>query len=87
VDVRPGSVHEYAIELSPISTVIRAGHRIKLSISCLDHAHWPPPDPELGTGHQPWHVCRNETVTHTVLHDRTHPSRVLLPFIPRATST
>jgi predicted acyl esterase len=77
----PGEVYEYRIELSPVSTVIRAGHRVKLSISCLDHAGWPPVDPELGTGHQPWHVCRNETVTHRVFHDRERPSRLLLPFV------
>ncbi|MEA2418279.1 MAG: uncharacterized protein QOE60_485 [Thermoleophilaceae bacterium] len=79
--VVPGEIEQYRIELSPLSTVIRAGHRIKLSISCMDHAHWPPIDPELGTGHQPWHVCRNETVSHTVFHDAGRPSHVLLPFV------
>jgi predicted acyl esterase len=77
----PGEIYEYRIELSPLSTVIRAANRIKLSISCLDHAGWPPVDPELGTGHQPWHVCRGETVTHTIFHDRQRPSRLLLPVI------
>jgi predicted acyl esterase len=81
-DIVPGVVYEYAIELSPLSTVIRAGHRLGVSISCLDHLYWPPPDPELGTGHQPWHVARHETVTHTVFHDLERPSRLLLPVIP-----
>jgi putative CocE/NonD family hydrolase len=82
-DVAPGEVYEYRIELSPMSTVIAAGHRLKLSISCLDHARWPPVDPELGTMHQPWHVCRNETVSHSIFHDRRYRSRVLLPYIKR----
>jgi len=77
-----GEIVEYRIELSPMSSVLRAGHRLKLSISALDHAHWPPVDPELGTGHQPWHVCRNATVTHRIAHDRAHPSRLLVPFVP-----
>lgn len=82
-DVTPGEVYEYRIELSPMSTVIAVGHRLKLSISCLDHAAWPPIDPELGTGHQPWHICRNETVSHSLFHDRRYRSRVLVPFIRR----
>jgi putative CocE/NonD family hydrolase len=79
--VEPGQVYEYRIELSPLASVFGPGHRIKLSISCMDHAHWPPPDPELGTGHQPWHLCRKATVAHTIFHDRDRPSRVLLPFV------
>jgi uncharacterized protein len=77
-----GEVVEYRIELSPMASVVRAGHRLKLSISAMDHAFWPPIDPELGTGHQPWHVCRNATVTHKIAHDRTHRSRLLVPFVP-----
>jgi predicted acyl esterase len=74
-------VHEYRIELSPMSTIVARGHRLKLSISCLDHAGWPPIDPELGTMHQPWHIGRNATVTHSIFHDPQQPSRVLLPFV------
>lgn len=79
--VPAGEVVEYRIELSPMASVIPAGHRLKLSISALDHAGWPPIDPELGAGHQPWHVCRNATVTHRIAHDRGHPSRLLVPFV------
>lgn len=79
--VEPGRTYEYRIELSPLATVFAAGHRIKLSISCLDHPMWPPPDLELGHDHQPWHLCRRATVTHTILHDRRHRSRLLLPFV------
>ena len=79
--VEPDRVYEYRIELSPLASVFAPGHRIKLSISCMDHAHWPPPDPELGIGHQPWHVCRKATVTHTIFHDRERPSRLLLPYV------
>ena len=79
--VEPGRVYEYRIELSPLASVFGAGHRIKLSISCLDHTAWPPRDPELGSDHQPWHLCRRATVTHTIFHDDGHPSRLLLPFV------
>jgi putative CocE/NonD family hydrolase len=79
--VEPGRIYEYRIELSPLASVFAAGHRIKLSLSCLDHAMWPPPDLELGHDHQPWHLCRKATVTHTIFHDRDNPSRLLLPFV------
>jgi predicted acyl esterase len=61
--------------------VFAAGHRLKLSISCLDHAMYPPADMELGHDHQPWHLCRRETVTHTIFHDAERPSRLLLPIL------
>jgi hypothetical protein len=83
VPVPVDEIVEYRIELSPMASVLRAGHRLKLAISAMDHAGWPPIDPELGTGHQPWHVCRNATVTHRIAHDRRHPSRLLVPFAPR----
>jgi putative CocE/NonD family hydrolase len=80
--VEPGRVYEYRIELSPLANVFAAGHRIKLSISCLDHAMWPPRDLELGNDHQPWHLCRKATVTHRIFHDADRPSRLLLPVVP-----
>jgi predicted acyl esterase len=82
VPVPPGEIIEYAIELSPLANVFRPGHRIRLSITCLDHLRHPPPDLELGAGHLPWHVCRNATVTHHVHHGPTTPSHLLLPVIP-----
>lgn len=85
VDAEPGKVYEYAIELSPVANVFRRGHRIVLSISCQDHAQWPPADPEIGgRGHLPWHVCSSSVVTHRVHHGPAHPSRLILPIIPQA---
>jgi predicted acyl esterase len=79
--VEPGRVLEYRIELSPLASVFPRRHRIKLSISCMDHTMWPPRDLELGADHQPWHVCRNATVTHTIYMDPEHPSALLVPLI------
>jgi predicted acyl esterase len=79
--VVPGEISEYAIELAPIANVFRAGHRLRLSIHALDHAHWPPADLELGAGHVPWHVARNATVTHLIHHGPSLPSRLLLPVV------
>jgi hypothetical protein len=32
----------------------------------------------------PYHVCRSETVTHSVYHDAEHPSHLLLQVIPKS---
>jgi predicted acyl esterase len=80
--VPPGEVLEYAIELSPLSNVFGPGHRLRLSITALDHVYYPPFDVELGAGHLPWHICRNATVTHHIHHGPATPSRLLLPVIP-----
>ena len=79
--VEPGKVEEYRIELSPLASVFAEGHRIKLSISARDHSMWPPRDIELGADHQPWHVCRSETVSHTIHRAPEHPSALLLPLV------
>jgi uncharacterized protein len=79
--VEPGRIYEYRIELSPLANVFPVGARIKLSLSCLDHAMWPPRDLELGADHQPSHVCRKATVAHTIFHDADNLSRLLLPFV------
>jgi putative CocE/NonD family hydrolase len=84
VPVPPGQVIEYAIELSPLANVFLPGHRIRLSVTCLDHLRYPPFDLELGAGHLPWHICRNATVTHHIHHGPATPSHLLLPVIPAA---
>ena len=83
--VVPGEVTEYAIALSPMSNVFKAGHRIKLVISSMDHARARNYDlaPEsLGRTHAPWHLCSSMTTLHKVHHDLAHPSHLLLPIIP-----
>ena len=81
--VPPNEVVEYRIELSPTANVFAPGHRIKLSISCLDHP-LERSNPLLLPGHLPWHVCRAETVLHRVYHDLEYPSHLLLPVIPES---
>jgi hypothetical protein len=83
--VAPGEVIEYAIALSPMSNVFKAGHRIKLVISSMDHARARNYDlaPEsLGRTHAPWHLCSSRTTLHKIHHDSSHPSHLLLPVIP-----
>lgn len=82
--VPQGEIVRYDIELSPLANVFRAGHRIALSITSMDHRYWPPTELEIGgRSHMPWHVCSSSTVTHRVYHGPLHPSHLLVPVVPR----
>ncbi len=81
--VVPGEIVEYAIELSPIANVFRAGNRLRLSIHCLD-LQFRPSNPTIRASHIPWHFCNTETVVHRVFHDEQHPSHLLVPVIPHS---
>lgn len=76
----PGTPYLFRIQLWNISHVLRAGHRVRLHITSSDFPRW---DRNAGTGAP----TGTDTATHpadqTVLHDRAHPSHVLLPVIPR----
>lgn len=85
--VTPGQVYEYAIALAPISNVFKAGHRIKLVVSSMDHArarNYELAPESLGQTHSPWHLCSSKTTLHKIFHDPENPSHVLLPIIPSA---
>jgi uncharacterized protein len=82
--VEPGRVCEYAIALAPTSNVFKAGHRIKLVISSMDHARardYKLAPESLGRTHAPWHLCSARTTLHRIFHDPDHPSHLLLPII------
>jgi uncharacterized protein len=71
--VVPGEVNEYAIELYPMSNLFAKGHELVLAISSGDLP-----------GHQfSYHVMPGRTVSYRVHRDSVHPSRLLLPVIPR----
>ncbi|MBI3302751.1 MAG: hypothetical protein HYZ72_11855 [Deltaproteobacteria bacterium] len=63
----PGQIYPIRLELSCISHVFAAGHRVRLSIAGADWPlAWPPP---------------RRTVL-TLYHGATHPSQLVLPVIP-----
>jgi uncharacterized protein len=82
--VTPGEIVEYQIQILATANRFKAGHRICLEITTMDVP--------TGTGamtnveYIPYHVCRSETVTHSIYHDAKHPSHLLLPIIPDQTS-
>ncbi|MDP6174809.1 MAG: CocE/NonD family hydrolase, partial [Rhodospirillales bacterium] len=83
--VTPGEINEYAISLAPMSNIFKAGHRIKLVISSMDHArarNYELAPESLGRTHAPWHLGSSLTTLHKVFHDEENPSHLLLPVIP-----
>ncbi|MGY0063846.1 CocE/NonD family hydrolase [Streptomyces sp. LZ34] len=78
----PGAAYCYEISLWSTSTVFKAGHRIRLDISSSE---FPTYDLNPNTGERITHASTAKTVpaTQHIFHDELHPSRLILPVIPR----
>ena len=75
----PGEPTEYTIEVGNAGCCFLPGHRIKLHVSS---ALFPLYDRNLNTG-EPSATCNHCEIAHqTLLHDKTHPSCVMLPILP-----
>jgi predicted acyl esterase len=78
--VQPGEIVEYQIHILATANQFKAGHRICVDITSMDVP--------TGTGamtnveYIPYHICRSETVTHSVYHDAERASHLLVPVIP-----
>jgi putative CocE/NonD family hydrolase len=78
--IEPGRAYEYEIDLWATSNVFRAGHRIRLDVTSSNFPRW---DRNPNTGHD-FGVDTELAVAHqTILHDREHPSYVVLPIVPQ----
>ena len=79
--MEPGKAYELTIKLYPTSNVFKRGHRIRVDISS---SNFPRFDVNPNTGEPLNEHRRLMTATNTVYHDKTHPSRIVLPVIPKA---
>ena len=76
----PGHPEEYTIELFDIGHSFEVGHRIRVEVAS-SAAPFINPNPNTGRDiatDTTWRVA-----TQTIYHDPEHPSRILLPVIPR----
>jgi putative CocE/NonD family hydrolase len=78
--IEPGKVYEYKIDLWSTSNVFLKGHRIRLEVSS---SNFPRFDRNLNTGKSAANDATFVKATNTVLHDREHPSALILPIVPR----
>jgi predicted acyl esterase len=72
--LKPGAVHEFAIEIWPVCNVFKAGHRIRLEIANSDSV--------IAANGRP-HVTIKAKATNTVHEGGSKPSRLVVPVIPR----
>jgi predicted acyl esterase len=66
------------------SNTFMPGHRIRLEISS---SNFPRFDRNLNTGEDPTTGTRMDVAKQTIYHSARYPSRLVLPVIPRGTSS
>ncbi len=76
----PGKVYEYTIDLWSTSNVFLKGHKIRLEVSS---SNFPRFDRNLNNGKDARNSAAFVKAENTVLHDREHPSALVLPVVPR----
>ena len=76
----PGKIYEYKIDMWSTSNVVLKGHRIRVEVSS---SNFPRFDRNLNTGTSAAEDATFVKATNTVLHDREHPSALVLPVVPR----
>jgi len=78
--LKPGKAYKDDIDLWFASSVIPAGHRLRVTVAS---ATFPKYDRNLNTGGDNERDTRYVVVRQRILPDREHPSFVRLPIIPR----
>jgi putative CocE/NonD family hydrolase len=76
--LEPGQPYAFHIDLWATSNVFKAGHRIRLQVTSSNFPRW---DRNPNTGHPFGQDAELRTARQTILHDREHPSHVLLPLV------
>ncbi len=76
----PGEPTEITIDLGATSNLFRTGHRIRLEVSSSNFPRFDRNPNTGGVFGQDGTVLR---ATQTILHDQSHPSRLLLPVVPQ----
>ena len=76
----PGEPTHFVIDLWATSNVFKAGHRIRLQVTSSNFPRW---DRNPNTGHPLGADGAGDlrVAEQTILHDRDHPSHVILPMI------
>jgi len=78
--LEPGRPYEFTIDLWATANVFRAGHRIRVDIASASFPRWNR-NPNTGA---PFAVDADmRPARQTILHDAAHPSRIVLPIVPR----
>jgi len=79
--IEPGRVYEYQIDCWNTCHVLKKGHRIRIEITS---SAFPAHDVNPNTGGSLGKTVGGVRATQRILHDSQHPSRVVLPVVPRS---
>jgi putative CocE/NonD family hydrolase len=79
--IEPGRPYEYAIDLWATSNVFQRGHQIGLQVTSSCFPRW---DRNPNTGHPLGADAALQVAQQEILHDREHPSHVVLPLVDAA---
>lgn len=77
--MQPGETYAIRVELLPTSNVFLAGHRLRLEVSS---SNYPQYDLNPNTGAEPGTARFYTPATNRVLHDREHPSALVVQVVP-----
>jgi putative CocE/NonD family hydrolase len=75
----PGKAYLLVVDLSATSNVFLAGHRLRIEVSS---SNFPRFDRNPNTGADPETASERVRALNAVLHDREHPSAIVLPVVP-----
>ncbi|MGD9906069.1 MAG: CocE/NonD family hydrolase [Vicinamibacterales bacterium] len=76
----PGQPTEFTIEVGATSNVFLPGHRLRLEVSSSNFPRW---DRNPNTGAAFASDGATVVARQTIFHDAAHPSRLVLPVVPR----
>jgi putative CocE/NonD family hydrolase len=77
--LKSGEIVPLAITLYPTSNVFKKGHRIRVDVSSSNYPRF---DVNPNSGEPLGEHRRMVSADNTIYHEATHPSHVILPFIP-----
>jgi putative CocE/NonD family hydrolase len=78
--LEPGRPYEFTIDLWATANLFKAGHRIRVDVASASFPRW---DRNPNTGAPFAQNSETRAAHQTILHDAEHPSRIVLPIVPR----
>jgi putative CocE/NonD family hydrolase len=78
--IEPGRIYAYAIDLWSTSYVVKRGHRLRVEVSSSRFNEF---DRNLNSGEPQGEGANPIAATQTIHRSAAHPSRIILPLVPR----
>ncbi|WP_245846535.1 CocE/NonD family hydrolase [Prosthecobacter debontii] len=76
----PGQPAQLKWRIGWTSIILNSGHRLQVTLSSTGAPLYEPNNQTGGKMHTEW-MQETQTATHTILHEKEHPSRLLVPIV------